>query len=652
MAATTWSSLNAISGSILTQHQELLATIQESFAVVCIAGPPNSNSLVTQAFCHRWNTPHPVGSFKNRLWVSDKLISWEDPQTQLIRKILLINFQIPTQGLGEEEHNLFVYLCLISSLMVFTSDSVSEHFGDQSWSELAGLASHLKKYSTQEPSERNWLHNSPHFLYVATNHNNNLSTQADEKFWKNAKSNRASQFISKFRELFSVTFDKNSFLSLPRDPFAINTKISKFFTNDFGEILEDLTITNVRVNDRSLHSISAPVVGRFDFICEKLREAVNNNDLSNDFVEPIVRVAAGAKITSTKEKLISQLLTEIQSCEDTLKWSELDTKKDILIDTITEECKIYEIAVSEFVTHESLNIELETLLNRPKKSGPQNPRQTQIWEYKNQLAISWKNLSYRNYSYATIPALESGVKELFFNRKGFEALVSIEKVMFINNPGLQANFERRLNIMTKTQKHYPTNYHIEKETLKAHMQAMLAKQLLEDQDGHKIQVAKGWVGIAPQQVEDLCEKGLRGIDLEDQGYFGKGFYTTPQAVYACHYADGTISKKTIEPIDGCYTVALCWVALGQVYPVCRDVDYKPSNHFSNFYRGQISQDLKSGFDSHHVCVASRLNYQAVIDFEGTGMSRGMVEEFVCRDSAQILPYCVVYFKKKLVQPPK
>jgi serine/threonine protein kinase len=92
--------------------------------------------------------------------------------------------------------------------------------------------------------------------------------------------------------------------------------------------------------------------------------------------------------------------------------------------------------------------------------------------------------------------------------------------------------------------------------------------------GSGVNVALMWHGVPSDAAADaILRMGLSSrVSNEDEGFFGKGVYLTPEAEYAAFYANG---QKT--PTRGAtYTLLLCAVCLANPYPLTRAVDYEAS----------------------------------------------------------------------------
>jgi len=168
----------------------------------------------------------------------------------------------------------------------------------------------------------------------------------------------------------------------------------------------------------------------------------------------------------------------------------------------------------------------------------------------------------------------------------------------------------------------------------------------------KIKVVQTWVGITSTNVEIVCHTGLADIRVTDKGYFGAGIYSTLQADYARVYSEGSrfYGIPSIPPNpDGEHCLLLCWVAVGNVYPISKS-DYGRNLPFSNFYHQDNGLALNPGFDSHCACVSRDDKLLQAAKFNNDTEKfdqdpKTLVDEIVVKESSQILPYCRVYYKK-------
>ena len=109
-----------------------------------------------------------------------------------------------------------------------------------------------------------------------------------------------------------------------------------------------------------------------------------------------------------------------------------------------------------------------------------------------------------------------------------------------------------------------------------------------------------------------------------------------QAEYAAEYARGEHGSSPIPPNQhGEHVVLLCWVAVGNVYPITRNTDYSVGNNKCHLFGGP----LKPGFSAHCAAISRAQQYQAA-----SNPSQAEYDEIVVKDAAQVLPQYRVYFK--------
>ena len=150
-------------------------------------------------------------------------------------------------------------------------------------------------------------------------------------------------------------------------------------------------------------------------------------------------------------------------------------------------------------------------------------------------------------------------------------------------------------------------------------------------------------GAGEGRVNDICEGGFMQLNYQDNGFFGKGHYTTTYPEYACMYATGEMQGRPVAPnADGEFVVLACLASPGRTYPITRRTDYAqpddPSS--SSIYcspRGQPAVALKNQFQSHYVVISGD-NYQC----EAEHLAR--YDELVLQDKAQLLPAYRLYFR--------
>jgi hypothetical protein len=268
--------------------------------------------------------------------------------------------------------------------------------------------------------------------------------------------------------------------------------------------------------------------------------------------------------------------------------------------------------------------------------------------------IKWNRMEKKLFSrYSDLHSQQAlDVREFFYQTVPKD--ITIEQIDFIQNRWLQKKFEATLVIMSEQGHETETSALARRFARTAEKEEVLNRfsaKYHRVSPSKKIKVVQTWVGIAPSNVETVCNTGLVDLRQTDKGYFGAGIYSTLQANYARSYSEGLFDSGPPNS-QGQYCLVLCWVAVGNVYPISRDVDYE-NPPFSNFYHQKNGLALSPGFDSHCACVFldERKFYQAA-KFDHTTEKfehdpNLLVDEIVVKESAQILPYCVVYYKKPL-----
>jgi len=284
---------------------------------------------------------------------------------------------------------------------------------------------------------------------------------------------------------------------------------------------------------------------------------------------------------------------------------------------------------------------------------------SRCWNPFLQLKIPWNKPQERLFSDCRIPALEQPVRDYFY--ASVDKKIQISRIEFIQNICLQKKFESTLIIMSKQGHEQPgTSPLSARFTDTPEKQAVLerfSKHYLRVSPNDKIKVVQTWAGVSPSTVELLCSVGFSDVRLIDKGYFGAGIYSTLQADYARSYAEGRFfGANPIPPNrDGEHCLLLCWVAVGNVYPISRDLDYDNYSPFSNFFHRHNGLALKPGFDSHCACVLldeTKFYQAAKYHLEKKQFDHDpklLVDEIVVKESAQILPYCIVYYTNASAQ---
>jgi len=283
---------------------------------------------------------------------------------------------------------------------------------------------------------------------------------------------------------------------------------------------------------------------------------------------------------------------------------------------------------------------------------------SRCWDLSSEPDIIWNKVVDKCFSKVELPQdhpLVSRVERLFYETVA--GTLKPTKIVFVQNFLIQNKFEATLLIMSEQGHHQDSSPFNTRYSPSPEKEAVLKRfSIRYDRvsENHKIKVVLTWVGISTTNVEMVCNTGLIDLRKTDKGYFGAGIYSTLQASYAMKYAEGTYPGATALPpnADGEHCLLLCWVAVGNVYPISRDKDYHSYSPFSHFHHQDNGLALKPGFDSHCACVwlDESSFYQAAKyhlekkDFDYS--SKELVDEIVVKESAQILPYCIVYYKSQ------
>lgn len=237
--------------------------------------------------------------------------------------------------------------------------------------------------------------------------------------------------------------------------------------------------------------------------------------------------------------------------------------------------------------------------------------------------------------------------------------VVISRIELVSNDCLSKRFELTLQIMSQQghdKESSPFNQRFEKTPEKLAVLDRLSQHYQRVSQNDKIKIVPTWVGVSRTKLEALCKAGFADLRQLDKGYFGAGIYSTLQADYARIYAEGLVGGSPLPPTaEGEHCLLFCWIAVGNVYPISRDIDYNPGNHFSDFFHKDNGLALKPGFDSHCACVfldekkmLQAAKYDLVKEHFEPHLEH-LVDEIVVKESAQILPYGIVYYKKPIDQ---
>ena len=156
-------------------------------------------------------------------------------------------------------------------------------------------------------------------------------------------------------------------------------------------------------------------------------------------------------------------------------------------------------------------------------------------------------------------------------------------------------------------------------------------------------------GADEGRVNDICEGGFMQLNYQDNGFFGKGHYTTTCPEYACKYATGEMQGRPVAPnADGEFVVLACLASPGRTYPITRRTDYAQPDDPDSFSiycspRGQPAVALKNQFQSHFVVIDDE-KYQCE-PAPGLCDRTGWYDELVLQDKAQLLPAYRLYFRR-------
>jgi hypothetical protein len=285
------------------------------------------------------------------------------------------------------------------------------------------------------------------------------------------------------------------------------------------------------------------------------------------------------------------------------------------------------------------------------QGGKQIASKEKFWSCHEDQGIKWESPSDQVdclYSLATIPDLEASIQEYFHQSRPTltesQDRIRITKIKFIKNCCLQNKFEANFIVMANQQHHIETSPFAKRYVNSAAKEAVLnrfSQHYQRVSTNFKIKLLRTWMGFSGDHVDAVCNTGPADLRNTDKGYFGAGIYSTLQSKYAMQYA-----KKPTK--DGDYCLLLCWIAVGNVYPICRD-DYPAGSATSRFYdhHGDNGIALKPGFDSHCACVETKFYHAATFDpkNEQYPFGENLFDEIVVKESSQVLPYCIVYFKK-------
>lgn len=154
-----------------------------------------------------------------------------------------------------------------------------------------------------------------------------------------------------------------------------------------------------------------------------------------------------------------------------------------------------------------------------------------------------------------------------------------------------------------------------------------------------VKVTLMWHGVpSSATADDICCTGLSArVSGNDEGFFGKGVYLTPEAEYAAFYANG---QKTPDPGET-YTLLLCAVCVANPYPLTKGWDYDGFNgNISKFHYNYgapgTAKALYKGFDAHFVAINTKERWQAA-----TNVADADFHEMVVASEEQVLPFAQI-----------
>lgn len=265
-----------------------------------------------------------------------------------------------------------------------------------------------------------------------------------------------------------------------------------------------------------------------------------------------------------------------------------------------------------------------------------------FWYFEHYPSVQWES-SNPMYSMATIPELEKPVLHYFYQGVGPDSNYQVTKIRFVKNIFLQRKFEANFIVMANQQHHLEVSPFYERFPVTDYKEAVLnrfSKNYRRVSQNEKIKLIQTLIGFSANHVDAVCSTGPADLRKRDKGYFGAGIYSTLQSKYAVQYCS--------ESKDGEFCVLLCWIAVGNVYPICREQDYQRGGGTSKFWDNDNGIALKPCFDSHCVCVSEKRKMQAA-DFDPDNkenpFGEDVFDEVVVKESSQVLPYCILYFKK-------
>ncbi len=130
-------------------------------------------------------------------------------------------------------------------------------------------------------------------------------------------------------------------------------------------------------------------------------------------------------------------------------------------------------------------------------------------------------------------------------------------------------------------------------------------------------------------AESIFKTGFANLKTTDNGFYGSGFYFTPDLKYALeHYAK--------PDKDGVRALLVCDVVVGNVYPVIESAAEDAADTLRNC-------DLVPCYDAHVVAVHPGPPCEVCHPGNET-KSRPVYTEIVVRENAAVLPRFILLFK--------
>jgi len=128
-----------------------------------------------------------------------------------------------------------------------------------------------------------------------------------------------------------------------------------------------------------------------------------------------------------------------------------------------------------------------------------------------------------------------------------------------------------------------------------------------------------WHGTKTENLNSICEQGLKLKSTNDEGWFGKGIYFTQLPCYGEYY----INQCGVTMGVNEFSLLLCWVVLGNPNPIVTDE-----------YRGA---DCRPNFHSHYALVH---DFSPIYDGP---IEEANGDEIVIFNESQCIPRYIVHY---------